>query len=106
MLIGLVDASVQSLARRPLGPEEDQAVQQELLPPILPVLHPRPCCSSPCSVLGADAIAKLNCSILDMLLESIIALPGFAMYVPPFHSLTSTSPDDVPNHAVLSPACS
>ena len=37
MLIGLLDAAVESLARRPLLAEEDDWAQQELLPPILPV---------------------------------------------------------------------
>lgn len=37
MLIGLLDAAVQSLARRPLAAEEDDWAQQELLPPLLPV---------------------------------------------------------------------
>ena len=37
MLIGLLDAAVESLAQRPLLPEEDDWAQQELLPPILPV---------------------------------------------------------------------
>ena len=40
MLIGLLDAAVESLARRPLLPEEDEWAQQELLPPILPVSCP------------------------------------------------------------------
>ena len=37
MLIGLLDAAVESLARRPLLAEEDDWAQQELLPPVLPV---------------------------------------------------------------------
>ena len=59
MLIGLVDTTVQSLARRPLGPQEDEVAQQELLPPILPVLHPYCWCSQP--MLNEGCCRALTC---------------------------------------------
>ena len=37
MLIGLLDAAVESLVRRPLLAEEEEWALQELMPPILPV---------------------------------------------------------------------
>ena len=61
MLIGLLDASVQSLTRRPLAPEEDDWAQQELLPPLLPVnYHQRLPVSAP-----AKGMLSVEAGLLD-----------------------------------------